>query len=396
MGSNNQGPATVAAATNEDHTRTSVRRAFRNLLDRMDPPLPAMVGKGDRVLVKPFLRHGSAGPASRLVSHPEVVRMVIEAVKDCGAVVTLGDAGLEKRRDDSYWPNGVLLQEIAKSLGANLVSFGEAGARYVKSGVAYPRKYLVSKAVLDVDKVIGCANFQPHGTLILSGAVKNMFNALVGKSQGHIHSLFPYPDDIARVIVDVCAVVKPTVSFLDLTTVRDPAGTANYMPTGLILASSDPVALDTVAASAAGFGYADAPTIRLGNQMKLGCSDRNRITVYGLDWQAMQSGQVNGFPSLNIVPEGVYDRTTRFVNKVVLRPVLVINQSVCCGCGDCHRICPIHSINRGTDGKFRIDQRACARCDLCIDACETNAIDLQDVSIKKWIRRLMNKSLSVS
>jgi uncharacterized protein (DUF362 family)/Pyruvate/2-oxoacid:ferredoxin oxidoreductase delta subunit len=362
----------------------------------MDPQLPAIIGNGDRVLVKPFLRHGSAGPESRLVSHPEVVRMVVEAVKDCGAIVTLGDAGLEKRRDDSYWPNGRLLQEIAKSFGATLVSFGEAGARYVKSGVLYPRKYLVSRAVLDVDEVIGCANFQPHRTLVLSGAVKNMFNALVGKCQGQLHSLFPHPDDIARVIVDVCAVVKPTTSFLDLTTVRDPIGTANLIPTGLILASSDPVALDTVAATAAGFGYGDAPTIRLGNKMKLGCSDRNRITVEGLDWQAMQFGRVKESPSLTRVPEGAYNRASRFINKVVLRPILVINQTVCSSCGDCYRICPINSINRGIGGKFFIDQRACTRCDLCVDACDANAVDIKDVIFKKLIRRLMNKSPSVS
>ncbi len=253
--------ATVAAATNDDYTRTSVRQAFRDLLDRMDPPLQALVGSGDRVLVKPFLRHGSAGPESRLISHPEMVRVVLEALKDCGAIITLGDAGLEKRRDDRYWPNGRVLQEIVKSLGANLVSFGETGARYVKSGVTYPRKYLISRAVLDVDCVIGCANFQPHGTLILSGAVKNMFNVLVGKCQGQLHTLFPHPDDIARVIVDVCAVAKPTLSFLDLTTVRDPAGSVSHIPIGLMLASADPVALDSVAAIAAGFGYEDAPTI---------------------------------------------------------------------------------------------------------------------------------------
>lgn len=395
MDTDSQARASVAAAKNEAYNRASVQRAFRDLLERMDPPLPKVICKGDHVLVKPFLRHGNAGPDSRLVSHPEVVRMVIEAVKDCGAVVTVGDAGLGNRRDNSYLPNGKVLQDIAKSSGANLVSFAEAGARYVKSGLVYPRRYLISRAVLDSDKVIGCGNFQPHGRLMLSGAVKNMFNALVGKCQGQLHSLFPCPDDISRVIVDVCAVVNPTVSFLDLTTVRDLAGTANITPIGLILASSDPVALDAVAARATGFSYANAPTVRRGHQVGLGCSDPNKISVVGLDWQEMQFEQVKEFPSLDRASEGFYAKTSRFVNNVVLRPGLVVNQAVCSGCGECHRLCPIHSINRGVDGKFRIDQRKCARCDLCIDACDGNAVDLQFGSVKELIRRLKNKSPTV-
>jgi len=48
--------------------------------------------------------------------------------------------------------------------------------------------------------------------------------------------------------------VKPTVSFLDATTVREGQGVADVIrPVGLILGSTDAVALDTLAAHAIGY-----------------------------------------------------------------------------------------------------------------------------------------------
>ncbi|OOG52226.1 DUF362 domain-containing protein [Polaromonas sp. C04] len=396
MNGQHQTHAHIAVARNDDHTRTSVRGAFRDLLDRMDPPLPAMIRTGDHVLVKPFLRYGGGNPESRMISHPEVIAMAIEAVRDCGAMVTLGDEASTRMRSENHLSDERWIYGIAESSGANLVSFAKAGARRVRGGMVYPRTYLISRAVLDVDKVVNCANFQPHGPLVLSGAVKNMFSAVVGRCQQHLHNLFPRPEDIARVIVDVCTTVKPTVSFLDLTTVRDPTDTTTCHPVALLLAGTDPVALDAIAARAAGFEGADAPTIRLGQQMGLGCADTSQITVAGMDWQTMQAVQVKAMPSVGIATEGFYCRTTRFINNVALRPRPEINQKTCSGCGDCRKICPVEAIHLGPDGMLRISLWKCAHCHLCIRACESNAVSLQFGGVTKAIRRLMNKPLTVS
>jgi uncharacterized protein (DUF362 family)/Pyruvate/2-oxoacid:ferredoxin oxidoreductase delta subunit len=393
MHSEPQTRANVAAARNEAHTQLSVRRAFRDLLDTLNPALPTIIRTGDHVLVKPFLRHGLAGPESRMISHPEVIRMVIESVKDCGGIVTLGDAGPDRRRDDNHRLQLGWIHDIAKQSGANPVSFSECGARYVKSRVFYPRRYLLSRAVLDVDKIIGCANFQPHGLLVWSGATKNMFNAVVGKCQQHLHDLYPHPDEIARVIVDVCSIVKPAVSFLDLTTVVDYARADNLNGVGMLLASADPIALDTVAVKLMGFRPGDVSTIRVGDQKRLGCSDENQISVTGLDWQMMQMAQAKKSPNDEHVPEGLYDRATRFINKVLLRPGPFIDPLVCTGCHDCQKICPVQAVAVDEGGLPRINSRKCAHCNLCIEACDSAAISLQFGIASRAIRRSMNKSL---
>lgn len=395
MNISNRTPTHIAVAKNSAHTGVSVRRAFRDLLDRMDPPLSTLISSGDRVLLKPFLRQGGGDASTRMISHPEIITSAIAAIRDCGGVVTIGDEASKWRGDENHRANNQWLHDIAKSSGATLVSFSKAGATPIRSGLLFPRTYLISRALLDADKVVSCANFQPHGSLVLSGAVKNMFNAVVGKCQQHLHDLFPHPEALARIVVDVCATIKPTVSFLDLTTVRDSDETTKYHPVGLLLASTDPVALDAVAAQASGIGSAEAPTIRWGAQMGLGCSAANQMSVVGLDWPTMNKAQPNTTPYISVSPEGLFNRTSRFINTEVLRPGPVIVQDDCSGCGDCVTACPVEAISKGTDETFRINLRKCAHCHLCINACTSDAIEQQFGGMTKTIRRLLKKPLTL-
>ncbi len=306
----------VVAAKNHSYTRSSLQCAFQNLLDGMEPPLPTLIKTGDRVLVKPYLRHGNDNYQSRMVSHPSVVRMVIEAVVDCGAVVMLGDEGSKKLREENVRPDEQWIHDLAASSRASLVSFSKEGAKLVRGNLHFPRKYLISRAVLEADAVVSCANFQPHYILGFSGAVKNMFNSVVGNCQGHLHELFPYPEKLAKVIVDVCAIVKPTITFLDLTTMRDHNGI--LQPIGLLLAGRDPVALDTLAVHTIGHEKAVMPTINQGEKLGLGNADLQRINLTGLSWDKLPTVHVSQVITADARPEKLYNKSTRLINKTVL------------------------------------------------------------------------------
>ncbi|MEP6966038.1 MAG: hypothetical protein ABI845_11160, partial [Polaromonas sp.] len=108
----------------------------------MDPPLPGMIKAGDGVLVKPFLHYGPQSHYdSRLVSHPEIITLVIETLRDCGAVVTLGDEGSKKLRNECLPTDNRWIHDLAKATGAKLVSFAKTGARETRSGLHFPRSY---------------------------------------------------------------------------------------------------------------------------------------------------------------------------------------------------------------------------------------------------------------
>lgn len=383
----------VVAVRNHSFTHSSLHLAFQSLLDGMDPPLPSMIKTGDRILVKPFLRKGSISYDSRLTSHPNVVRKVIEAVMDCGAVVTLGDEGSKKLREVHIQPDKQSIHDLAESSGASLVSFTKTGAKLVRGNLHFPRKYLISRAVLEVDAVVNCANFQPHGILGFSGAVKNMFNAVVGNCQGHLHELFPYPEDLAQVIVDVCGIVKPIISFLDLTTIQDPINRGILHPVGLLLAGYDPVALDYVGVRAVGLDKAVMPTIKHGGNQGLGCADLSRIKLSGLDWPELSTVRFTQVMTDHARTENLYDKTTRRINKTILRPRPMIVPLSCTGCGDCKWICPVEAIVPISGEIFKINNLACVDCHCCIAACEHDAINLQYIGIAKVVRRIMNQPL---
>ncbi len=243
----------VAATSNIVHTRPSVNAAVRTLLDNLPESLPKTVKRGDRVLVKVNMGcSGLRNPEDGFTTHPLFAAAIIEALKDCGANVSFGD---DVSRAGKYvgkiWQS-TGMSEVARRTGAKLVDFTASGAKEVRGSLLYPRNYLITNAFLDADITINVANCRSHSGVVLSGAIKNMFGVVVGKRKELIHKLFQGNiRNFARAIVDIHKVVKPELSFLDLTNFNAGVGCGTELrPVGLMLASSDPVALDTLAAVA--------------------------------------------------------------------------------------------------------------------------------------------------
>lgn len=171
----------VALARNTSYQAAALQQAVEHALALIEQPLSRLIRPGDRVLVKPYLRHGPMrAPESRMVSHPALIETVIGMVRDCGRRPTLGDEGSRYLRRTQPPPDEMWFHLLAERAGAELVSFAKAGGRLVPSGIPSPRQYLLSRAVLDADVVINLANAVLHPTFVWSGAVKNMFNAVVG------------------------------------------------------------------------------------------------------------------------------------------------------------------------------------------------------------------------
>ena len=385
---------TVAAAHCPSHELRELRPAFRRLLEAMQPSMASVIKPGERVLIKPFLNHGRHSyPSSRLVSHPALIRVVTEALRDCGAQVILGDEGSRSFASPTIGADREWIRELARRHDITLVSFAKTGASYVRSGLRFPRRYLLARAVLESDHVVNCANFQPHYVLGMSGAVKNMFNAVVGAGQSRLVKLFPQPNDLAKVIVDVCEVVRPSFSFLDLTSVRNAGEADEAHHVGLLLAGREPAALDAVAVRAVGWDAASIPTLRAAERRRRGSTDLSTIVVVGLmdDMPAVQS--VEAVSVVHPASENFYHRATRLLNHTMLLPRPVINPTACTNCGDCVRICPVSAIRTNGDGHPTITHAGCADCHICIEACPSGAINTQFVGVAKALRRLTGRSL---
>jgi uncharacterized protein (DUF362 family)/Pyruvate/2-oxoacid:ferredoxin oxidoreductase delta subunit len=384
----------VAAARNEAHTPESVAKALSHLLEHLDPPLDAFVKRGVRVLVKVNMGCSKTrNPDERFTTHPVMVEALIRLLQDCGAVVSFGDdiARAGKHYEQIWKVTG--MREVAKRTGATLVDFVSAGAREVRGGLLYPRKYLVTNCYFEADVVINFANCRSHANIVMSGAIKNMFGCVVGLRKQLIHTLFPEnPRKFGRAIADIHRVIPADISFLDLTSVLEGHGVRLAVrPVHLILASTDPVALDSVAAHAIGYEELPIWTTYYGNKLGVGCDDLEEIGIRGVDWSSFEKPRLQ-YPRLpSSVKLPVYDRITAVVNHTILRPRPVITSGKCTGCGDCVKRCPVQCIEAAPPNIFRINLGNCADCGCCLKVCDVGAVNLEFVGVAKSIRSLVNR-----
>jgi len=355
--------AFVSAAQNDCHAREVVSAAVRSVVDHLEPPLSSLIRRGDRVLLKANMGcSGFRDPQERVTSHPAYLEAIIECLLDCGARVTFGDDVARTAQYQRIW-HKTGMSEVAKRTGARLADFVQAGGREVRGFLQFPKTYLITNLVFDADVIVNAANCRSLSKVVLSGAIKNMFGAMLGLRKLRIHQLFFDPSEFARVIVDIHRVVKPSVSFLDLTTVIEGQGVADAIrPVGLILGSTDAVALDTLAAHAIGYDRLTIWTSIHGNAVGLGSNQIDRITVRGLKWDSFEKKRL-----LYPEPEPPYlesltDQVTRRLNNTILRPRPVIASQTCTGCGACASRCPVGAIRRSPHEKFSIDLDQCPDC----------------------------------
>lgn len=384
-------PVHIAATQSHGYDYVAMRNTVRRLLERLPRPLASMVKRGDRVLVKPHLQHGSVrDPASRLVSHPVFIRCVVEACADLGARVAIGDEGSHTAGAYAARHRLHRLHGLAGDTGAELVNFAVAGARPVRSGLLFPSRHWISNAVLDADLVVNCGNAQPHPRLLFSGAVKNMFNALVGDTQDRLYILFPQARDLARLVASVCLAARPGLSLLDMTTVHVPVAGSAPRAVGLVLAGEDPVALDTVAAHALGHRGRAIWTSLHGQALGLGCGDLARIAVHGCAIGADPSRHIPWPELAEPAAEGAAAKLSRYVNTAWLRDRPAISAAACVACGDCRQMCPTGAVVPRGAG-FEIVRGSCIDCGRCAAACEHGAVELRHHPLNRAIRFLLRR-----
>ena len=344
---------------NPEEVRSSVRRAIELL-----GGISLFVEKGEKVIIKPNLLSGRP-PEDNVNTHIEVIRAVVRMVKECGAVPIVGDnPGGSVSAKAVYESSGILT--MAKEEGIEV-----AEPKSVKMIKGIP----VSSYFLECGKIISLPKMKTHSLMCLTGAVKNMFGTVAGLNKTQYHKMFPKPEGFVNVLIDVFGVMKPDLVLMDGIIAMDGIGPSagTLKDVGLLIASRDSVAVDSVFSYLVGVSPFDILTTKEAYKRGLGEADMKNIEIAG---ERIEECFIKGFklPGSRLVMRLSGPVIKRLASFVKFSPY--IKERSCKKCRICSDSCPVSAIT--INGKKSvIDTHRCIRCMCCHEVCPYNSVALK-------------------
>ena len=250
--------------------------------------------RGKRVLLKPNTGR-VAPPGAGVTTHPEVIAAAIDAFREAGAEVAVGESPIMGVKvHEAFASSGVT--SIAEARNCPLIDMDRR--RFVK--VPVPEGHAIHRLkvcadVLEFDFVVSIPVMKMHMHTGATLAVKNMKGCLWRRSKVELHMLPPMegsddkPIDVA--IADLSSVLRPHLALIDGTVGMEglgpSAGQAKALD--LVLASADAFAADAVACQLMGMEATGIPHLRFGAARGYGVIDLDRITVTPENWRDWSS-----------------------------------------------------------------------------------------------------------
>ena len=366
----------VSAVRCGEYDQQALDRAVERLFA---DTVPEGLFAGRRVVIKPNLLMKRA-PDEATTTHPGVVIAVVRALKRRGAERIL----LAESPAGQY--NAGRLRGIYESTGMTRAAEKEGFELNFDLGVtqtecpegARCRSFPIIDPMLRGDLLVNICKLKTHSMATLSGAVKNLFGCVPGLQKPELHCRFPEPEAFAEMLVDLCGLMKPTLSVCDAVVAMEGNGPSGGSPkkVGALLASRSPYALDVAACAL--IDIEPGKVKMLANAMERGLCPKSldAIELRGDEFSSM------------LVPDFVKPASTstdfamrvprpfRGVVKKIWTPRPQIRKKDCVGCGRCAESCPQHTIEI-EQKKAKIDYSRCIRCYCCHEMCPVKAIDIR-------------------
>jgi Pyruvate/2-oxoacid:ferredoxin oxidoreductase delta subunit len=292
------------------------------------------------------------------------------------------------------------LKQVADEIGIELADF-DNGKVVVRDEAMMNKRFIVANGVLDADGLISLPKLKTHEFTVYTGAIKNQYGCIPGVLKSQQHARFRSPQDFAHMLVDLNMVIRPRLYIMDAIMAMEGNGPMSGSPRklGVLLFSSDPLALDSVACRLINLDYSLVPTFEPGEKAGLGTYHENNIEIVGGnigdfvcdDFKVMRKRQV-------ITPDtetgkGVKAAVRRWGSSFVKKKICqrpAIDKAKCTVCGTCVRYCPVvpKAVNwyRGKESRPPVhDYNLCIRCFCCQEYCPEGAISVSEPLLGRFL-----------
>lgn len=364
--------AKVSIVHCQDYDTARVCEAVKRAVDSVGG-IGSFVKPGMKVLLKPNLL-SARPPEDGVDTHPEVVRAVVRLVKSAGGEPMIGDSpgGYNKDVSEVFEKSG--MKKISDEEGAELVSFTKS--RFVEG-------FPIARQVFDCGCMISIPKFKTHILTVITAALKNTYGAVTGLYKTECHSKAPRAEDFAKVVAKIHSIARPHLNILDAVVAMEGDGpsSGSLRDLGMVMASSDAVAMDSCIARLIGLEPLDIPVTREAQALGLGEADLSKIEISGDD---IKTFNASGFRlpqtlPLKYVPRGIVNSIASLMK---FRPV--IDKDVCRRCNLCKVSCPVSAIESDERGYY-IDYAKCIGCMCCHEVCPYRAISVKRSILAKMI-----------
>ena len=360
----------VSIASSAGYGLPVLRGAVIRLLEPLGG-ISAFISRGDRVLLKPNML-AAKGPDLAVTTHPALVQLVAELVREAGGTVLIGDSpgigGFARVAEKSG------IADAARASGATLVEFNEA---VELQGTGTFRSIRLARAYYEADKIINLPKLKTHEMMTMTCAVKNLFGAVVGAEKAGWHLKAGRSQQLfARLMLEIYQLKKPNLNIVDAVTAMEGDGPGNGDPItlGLLIAGVNPVAVDVIAGRLAGIPA---------DQLPVGCE----AVSMGLPGATIDDIVLCGVP-IETIPEtrfrlpaglDVQFGLPPFITKALksqLTSYPAADLKTCVLCGVCRDACPPGAITI-QNSALSVDNARCIRCWCCRELCPHGAMRIR-------------------
>jgi uncharacterized protein (DUF362 family)/ferredoxin len=373
------------------HVTASYGDALAGSVERLVAPFggwPAIVSPGERVAVKVNLLRAAA-PEKVVTTNPEMLRVVLRALKEAGALPFVADSpggtGREGSVMKAYSESGIAGVCADESVEA-VYADAESVRIEVPEGRLF-RSFTVCRCFIEADAIVQVGPLKTHGLMRLTGGVKLAFGCVPGLLKAQLHVKAQRREDFADMLLDLYLALRPRFTVIDAIVAMEGKGPGSGRPRPMasLFAARDAVALDAALADRTDHHYGHVHTLAAAGRR--GLIDLHR--PYDLagdpierdrdfepstrDFEGTQGGATSPAPA-------VVRRLSR--SLLSARPRLV-DASACTRCESCVEICGVKAVTLEPVPVF--DDDLCVRCYACTEICPTAAI----LEVAPWPARAL-------